>query len=101
MKLKKGDKVVVTAGKDKGREGKIEKTYPKEKKVLLAGINVYKKHLKRRDEKNPGGIIEISKPLPVSNVSLLCPKCSQPTRIGYKVTKRSKKRICRKCLKLI
>jgi len=97
MKLRKGDKVIITAGKDKGREGKIERLFPKEKKLIVPGVNIFKKHLKRRDEKNPGGIIGITKPLPLSRVALVCPKCGQPTRVGYKIVGKEKLRICRKC----
>ena len=97
MKLRKGDKVIITAGKDKGREGKIERLFPKDKELIVPGVNIFKKHLKRRDEKNPGGIIEITKPLPLSRVALVCPKCGQPTRAGYKIVGKEKLRICRKC----
>lgn len=97
MKLRKGDTVLITAGKDKGRKGKVEKLFPREGRVLVPGINMYKRHMKKRDEKNPGGIIDISRPLPLSAVSLICPKCSQVTRVGYLVTKGEKLRICRKC----
>lgn len=97
MKLKKGDKVLVIAGKDKGRRGKIERIFPKEGKVLISGINLYKRHLKRRDEKHPGGIVEIPRPLFISKVALVCPKCDQPTRIGYKIVNKEKLRICKKC----
>jgi len=98
MKLKKGDRVIVTAGKDKGRKGKIEKIFPKSNRVLIPGVNVYKRHLKPQGEKQPGGIVDVVKPLPVSNVALICPKCNQPTRIGYLIDKKKAKyRICRKC----
>ncbi|PJC28341.1 50S ribosomal protein L24 [Candidatus Shapirobacteria bacterium CG_4_9_14_0_2_um_filter_39_11] len=102
MKLKKGDNIIVIAGKDKGRKGKIEKIFPKEGLVLLPGINVFKRHTKSRGEKQPGGIIDIIKPLPISNVALLCPKCGKPTRVGYRVSKDgTKSRICRKCQAII
>ena len=97
MKLKKGDSIIVTAGKDKGRKGKIEKIFSAEGRVLVPGVNMYKRHMKRRDDKNPGGIIDASRPLPVSSVAIVCPKCSQVTRIGYLVNKDEKLRICRKC----
>ena len=101
MKIKKGDEVIITGGKDKGKKGKIEKTYPKKDTVLLPGLNVYKRHMKKRDEKNPGGIISFARPLPVANVALICPKCGKPTRIGYKIDKDKKSRICRKCKSII
>ncbi|PJE69152.1 50S ribosomal protein L24 [Candidatus Shapirobacteria bacterium CG10_big_fil_rev_8_21_14_0_10_38_14] len=97
MKLKKGDQVIVLAGKDKGNKGKIEKTLPQFAKVLVAGVNLYKKHVKPQGEKKPGGIIDIIKPLSVSNVALICPKCGQKTKIGYQIKQGEKKRICKKC----
>lgn len=97
MKYKKGDNIIVTVGKDKGRRGKIEKVLPTKNRVLVPGVNMYKRHAKKRDEKNPGGIIDFSRPLPVSNISLICPKCNQKSRIGYLITKQEKIRICKKC----
>ena len=101
-KIKKGDRVIITAGKDKGQKGKVEKVFPKINKVLVPGVNVYKRHSKPRGEKQPGGIIEIVKPLPISNVALICSKCNRPTRVGYQIDKqKSKQRICRKCQSII
>lgn len=101
MKLRRGDKVKVVSGKDKGRTGKIEKVFPKKNKVLVAGVNVYKRHLKPRGEKKPGGIVDIVKPLAVANVALICSKCGQITRVGYQLTQTEKIRICKKCQKPI
>lgn len=101
MKLKKGDEIMITAGKDKGRKGKIEKVFPKSDTVLVTGLNVYKRHKKRRDEKHPGGIISFSKPVNASNVMFLCPSCGQKSRIGYKNLKNEKVRVCRKCERTI
>lgn len=102
MKIKKQDKVLVTAGKDKGKTTTVERVFPKEGKVLLVGANLYKKHLKPRGEGKPGGIVEIPRPLPVANVALICPKCNQPTRVGYQITTEGEKlRICQKCKSLI
>lgn len=97
MKLRKGDEVLITAGKDRGKRGKIEKIIPKEGKVLLPTLNVYKRHVKKRDEKNPGGIIEFSRPLQVANVALVCTKCGKPTRVGFQGEGREKVRVCKKC----
>jgi len=101
MKLKKGDEVIVVAGKDKGRKGKIEKVFPKEREVLIPGMNIVKKHLKPRKEGEKGGVVEIAKPLNVSKVALLCPKCRKTTRVGYLITKHTKERICKKCRQAI
>ncbi len=97
MKIKKGDKVKILLGKDRGREGTVEVVYAKEKKVLIPGINVFKKHTKPTKEGEKGGIVEKSRPLAVSKVALICPKCSQTTRVGYQIQGKEKIRICRKC----
>lgn len=97
MKIKKGDKVKILRGKDKNRIGTVEVVLEKENKVLVSGVNVYKKHTKPRREGEKGGIIEKSRPLDVSKVALICPKCNQPTRVGYQITGNEKLRICKKC----
>lgn len=97
MKFKKGDEVIVTVGKDRGKRGKIEKIFYKKDAVLLPGLNIFKRHLKKRDEKNPGGIVEFPRAIPFGNIALICPKCGKPTRVGYKVSKSDKSRICHKC----
>jgi large subunit ribosomal protein L24 len=96
MKIKKGDKIIVTTGKDKGKTGKVDRVFPKSNKVLIAGINLYKRHIKKRDEKNPGGIIDIPRPLNVSKVALVDPKTKTPTRVGYTLSAGTKKRITKK-----
>ena len=79
MKLKKGDTVKILLGKDKGRKGKIQRLFTKEGKVLVEGVNIYKKHLKSQGEQKKGGIIEISRPMIISKVALICPSCSKPS----------------------
>jgi large subunit ribosomal protein L24 len=98
MKLKKGDTVLITAGKDSGREGRIAVVLPKESKIIVEGANKYKKHIKPRGEGQTGSIQERERPINVASVALMCPKCKQATRIGYKDSRDGKKiRICRKC----
>lgn len=97
MKIQKGDTIIVTAGKEKGKKGNVERVWAKDGSVVVPGINLYKRHRKKRDEKTPGGIMEYPRPLPSANVAILCPACKQPTRAGYTVTKGTKVRICRKC----
>lgn len=101
MKLKKGDQVIITAGKDKGKQGKVEKILRKENAVFLPGLNIFKRHVKKRDEKNPGGIIEFSRPISMANIALICPKCGKQTRVGFKLQKNTKDRVCRKCGSII
>lgn len=97
MKLKKGDQIKVTKGKDAGKTGKIEKVFSKENKVRISGINQYKRHVKARYPGQKSEIITITKPLPISNVEIVCQKCKQSTRVGFKLIKDEKIRICRKC----
>lgn len=101
MKLLKGDTVKVVAGKDKGKVGKILRAYSKEEKVLVENVNQYKRHIKKRTEGEKSQIVTITKPLPLSNVSLVCPKCSKVARIGFKTEKGKKIRFCKKCGKAV
>lgn len=101
MKLRKNDTVQVAIGKDKGKSGKIEKVFAKEAKVLVEGVNQFKRHLKARSQSQPAEIITISKPLPVSAVILICPKCKKPSRVGFEINKETKNRICKNCGKVI
>ncbi len=95
MKLKLNDIVKVITGKDKGKTGKITKVFPKENKVVVAGINQYKRHMKKRDAQNPGGVIEIERPINVAKIMMLAG--DKVTRIGYTVTKTGEKiRIAKK-----
>lgn len=97
MKLKKGDEVKVVKGKDAGKTAKITRVLTRDKKVLLEGINQYKRHIKARMQGQNSEIVTITKPLPVANVTFVCPKCKEQTRIGYKMQGNEKVRICRKC----
>ncbi len=102
MKLKVGDTVKITAGKDKGKEGKIQQMNLKQEKVVVEGVNMYKKHAKSQGEGKPGGIIDIQKPISVASVALICQKCKQQSRVGYQLDEKGEKtRICRKCGKEI
>lgn len=97
MKLKKDDQVTVITGKDSGKTAKIVRVLTKDKKVLLEGINQYKRHMKARMQGQNSEIVTITKPLPIANVALVCPKCKERTRVGYKMQGSEKVRICRKC----
>lgn len=100
MKFKTGDTIKITAGKDKGREGKIEKILPKENTAVVPGVNLYKKHVKGFGGVK-GGIYDIPRPLGFGKLALVCPKCKKITRIGYKFIGEEKSRICKKCGKEI
>ncbi len=91
IRLKKGDTVVVRSGKYKGQTGKIVATHPADNKVTVEGINIVKKHVKPNNKYPQGGIIEITKPFPVSKVGILDPATKKPARIAYSVDKAGKK----------
>jgi large subunit ribosomal protein L24 len=97
MKLKKSDKVMVMAGRDKGKTGEITRVIPADNQVVVEGVNVIKKHTKPSQKQPRGGILEITKPMPISKVALVCPNCKKPTRVGYETKGEHKERICRKC----
>lgn len=97
MKIRKGDKIKVISGKDKGKEGKVEKVYKKSNKILVLGINLYKRHLKKNPQTNQGGIVEVPRPIDVSKVMLICPKCNKTTRVGFVFENGKKYRYCKKC----
>lgn len=99
-KIKKGDKVKILLGKDSGREGSVDKVLGKTNQVVVSGVNIYKRSVKKMGE-TQGGIIDLVKPVDISNVVLICPNCNKPTRVGFKVEKDSKIRICKKCGKEI
>lgn len=96
MKIKKNDTIVVSKGKDRGREGKVTRVFLKLSRVLIEGVNQYKKHIKPTQGR-PGDLVTISRPLDISKVALICPKCKQATRVGYRFQDAKKLRVCRKC----
>ena len=95
MKIKKGDEVIVIAGKFKGVKGAVLKAFPAESKVLVAGVGRVKKHIKPTKEK-PGRIEDVESPIHVSNVALFDPKAKKPARVGYKIEGGKKIRIAKK-----
>jgi len=98
LQVKKGDKVLVTAGKDKGKKGKILRSFPSNDRVLVEGANIVKKHTRPTQKSPQGGIVEKPGSIHVSSIQLICPHCDQPTRIGSKRSKEGKRiRVCRKC----
>lgn len=97
MRVKKGDTVQVTAGKFKGKQGKIVEAQPVDHKVTVEGVNLVKRHRKPVNQRDPGGIVDVIKPVDVSNVMLVCPSCGKLTKIAYKVDGKKKQRVCKKC----
>jgi len=96
FKIRKDDQVEVIAGKDTGKRGNIVRVIRDKDRVIVAGINIVKKAMKKRSQQDRGGIVEIEAPIHVSNVMIVCKKCG-PTRIGYKIDGDKKVRVCRKC----
>lgn len=102
QKIILGDNVMMILGKDSGKVAKVSKVLPKEKKLFVEGVNIYKRHISgKRQGVNEGGIVDIQKPVDLSNVMLVCPNCKRPTRVGFKLNAKEKLRICRKCGKEI
>lgn len=97
MKIHKNDTVLVTTGKDSGHQAVVEKVFPAKNMVVVTGVNQYKRHIKKRSKDQPGEIVTLTRPMAVSKVALICPKCKQPTRVGFRIEKNKKIRVCRKC----
>lgn len=107
MHIKRNDNVMIIAGKDKGKTGKVVQVFPEKQRVVVEGQNTLTKHMARRGDKEPGQKIEFSAPMHASNVKLVCPKCTKGTRVGMKVMKdassgdKTKGRVCKKCNEVI
>ncbi|MBR5985770.1 MAG: 50S ribosomal protein L24 [Clostridia bacterium] len=100
--VKTGDTVVVISGKDKGKQGKIQKAYPSNGRIVVEGVAMVKKHQKPRGQGMPGGIVDKEAPIPASKVMLVCPSCKKATRLAHKFIEREgqkpeKVRVCKKC----
>ena len=102
MKIRKNDNVLVIGGKDKGKSGKVRYVYPKSNRVVVEGVNMTKRHARATRHVRQAGIIERESPIHMSNVMLLCNKCSHPTRVGFRFLEDgSKVGICRCCKEVI
>ena len=98
MNVKKGDKVVVLSGKDKGKQGEVLRAMPAEGKVVVEGVAVVKKAQRPTAQNQQGGFVEKEAAIDVSNVMLVCPTCGKPSRVGHDVDdKGNKVRVCKKC----
>jgi len=102
MNIRKNDTVLVIAGKDRGKKGKVRLVYPKGERLTVEGINFIKKHARAAGRVRQAGVIEQEAPIPVSNVMLLCSRCNHPTRIGFRFLEDGRKvRVCRSCHEVI
>lgn len=96
FKIRKDDTVEVIVGKDKGKRGSVVRVIRDKDRIIVAGVNIVKKAMKKRSQQDRGGIVEVEAPLHISNVMIVCKKCG-PTKIGYKLDGDKKNRVCRKC----
>ena len=102
MKIRKNDAVIVIAGKDRGKRGKVRLVLPGKDRVIVEGLNMIKRHSRARKAARQAGIIELEAPIHVSNVMLLCDKCGKPTRVSFRFLADGKRvRICNSCQEVI
>lgn len=97
-RIKKNDVVQVITGKDKGKTGKVMRLVPKKDRAIVEKINMVKRHMKPSQQNRQGGILDKEAPIAISNLMLVCSKCTDPTRVGYKTLDDDRKvRFCKKC----
>ncbi|MBI2515001.1 50S ribosomal protein L24 [Candidatus Wolfebacteria bacterium] len=101
MKIHKSDTVKITKGKDRGKSGKVINVFPKKMKIVVEGINLYKKHIRPKTQGEKGQVALVPRPLHVANAMLLCSSCHEGTRVGYRQDEQKKIRYCKKCGALI
>ncbi len=97
MRIKKGDIVKVLRGKDRGKTGKVLRVFPEKKKMIVENMNLVKRHKKSRRAGEQSERITVASPIYVSNLQIVCPKCSKPTRLGIKKVDNKNVRFCKKC----
>lgn len=105
MKIKKNDTVKIIAGKDKGKSGKVMRALPEDNAVIVDGLNLVVKHVKPRNAGEKGQKMYFPKPISTSKLMIVCDKCGQPTRVGYRMldgeSRAKKERFCKKCKQLL
>ena len=107
MNIKKGDTVLIIAGKDRGKQGVVSRALPQVNKVIVEGLNIAKKHIRPQGQTRQGGIIEKAMPIQVSKTILICTECGKPTRVAHErrpmgsEQKMRSVRVCKKCQKVI
>ena len=102
MKIQKNDNVLIIAGKDRGKKGKVRKALHDKDKVIVEGFNMIKRHSKTKGKTRQAGIIELEAPIHCSNIMIICNKCNKPARVGYRVLEDGKKaRYCHSCSEII
>lgn len=101
MNIKKGDTVKILAGKDRGKSGKVSKVFPAAAKAIVDGLNLYKKHVKPKQQGKKGEVISVPRPMSVSNLMVVCGKCASAARVGVRLEEKTRLRYCKKCQALI
>ncbi|MCS7207735.1 MAG: 50S ribosomal protein L24 [Dehalococcoidia bacterium] len=102
LKIRKGDTVMVMVGKDRGKKGRVQRVFPKEQRILVEGVNILKRHLRRRPGVRQAGIVALEAPIHWSKVRLVCPHCQKPVRVGFRTLEDGRKvRVCKKCSETI
>jgi large subunit ribosomal protein L24 len=101
LKLRKGDTVAVTNGKDRGKRGKVLQVNPERGTALVERINLMKHFDRRTGQNQQGGIVEREVPLAIAKLMVVCPRCSKPTRIGIRVTEKARQRFCKRCQEVV
>jgi large subunit ribosomal protein L24 len=97
VSIRKDDEVQVLSGKDRGRRGRVVRVLPREGRVMVEGVARAKKHSRPSKRRQQGGIVDVELFVDISNVAVVCRSCSQPTRVGYRITDDEKSRVCKKC----
>lgn len=102
MKIRKNDTVLIVAGKDRGKKGKVRFAYPRDENIIVEGVNMIKRHARAKGQVRQAGIIELEAPIQVSDVMFVCDKCNKPSRVGYRYLEDGRKvRICHSCKEVI
>jgi large subunit ribosomal protein L24 len=97
MKIKTDDQVLIIAGNDKGKKGKVIRSIPDKKRIIVEGIALVKKHVKPKKSGQKGQVVSAPRSINISNVELVCSKCGKATRVGYEIVEGKKYRVCKKC----
>jgi len=102
-RIRKGDEVMVIAGKDRGKRGTVQEVQPKHLTLIVGGVNIVKRHTKPNPNRQvKGGIVEQPAPLAIAKVMLVCPHCGKPTRVGHRIDEDgTKERVCKRCSEAI
>ena len=100
--IRQGDTVLVFGGKDRGKQGRVQRVIPKENRLVVEGANLVTRHMRARPDVRQAGIVSMEAPLNASKVRLVCPRCNRPTRVGFVFLEDGKKvRLCKKCRETI